>query len=103
MPINKKALLLAALILGAASQALANAPDVYPDSIQSAQKWSGHRPRTAEMLAANRDAFGSARINSDSTIWRERASVRWPSAHASTCPWLEGYPDCHPGDFQAKE
>jgi hypothetical protein len=103
--LNKKALLLAALILGVASEAWANGLDVYPDGIRSAPTWSGHGRPAAEMLAANRGALGSARINPDSRIWREPALVRRPSTNASMCPSLEGYPDCHPGldEFQARE
>lgn len=40
--------------------------------------------------------LGWLRIDSDSTISRERASARGSSTNAPTCPWLEGYPDCHP-------
>jgi hypothetical protein len=103
--LNKKALLLAALILGVASEALANGLDVFPDSIHSVPKWSGHSRQAAEMLASNRGALGSARINPNSMIWHERAPVRRPSTNGSACPWLEGYPDCHAdaNDFQSKE
>jgi hypothetical protein len=103
--LNKTALLSAAVILGIASEALANGLDVYPDSIQGVSKWSGHRWPAAEMLASNRVAVGSAHTNPNSMIWHERALVRWPSTNGSACPWLEGYPDCHPDadDFQSRE
>jgi hypothetical protein len=81
--LDKKALLLAALILGAASEALANGPDVYSDRIQSAPKWSSHPRQATEMIASDRDALGSARINPNPMTWHERTSVRRPSTNGS--------------------
>jgi hypothetical protein len=80
--INKKALLLAILILGAASEAFASDYDGNQGTAQITQQLS------------DRAAMGRARAHPDSTIWRERASAKRPSMTAPTCPWLEGYPDC---------
>jgi len=73
--------LLAVLMLGIAS---------------AAQAGSGHHG------ASNRDFV---RIHLAPTVSVVRASARQPSMNAPsrqsttnalTCPWLEGYPDCHP-------
>jgi hypothetical protein len=66
---NTKFTLAAALVLGAASAALANDIDVNPSSTQSAREWAqylGHKQKHESAFAAN------------------------------ACPELEGYPDCHP-------
>jgi hypothetical protein len=97
--INKKTLLLAALILGAASEALANRLDIHRDSIESTQEWPDHRQQTqahASALSSNRGSLGWARVHPESKIWGERGTAGRPSANMATCPWLEGYPDCHP-------
>jgi hypothetical protein len=59
----------AALVLGAASAALANDIHVNPSSTPSAREWAqylGHKQTHENAFASN------------------------------TCPALEGYPDCHP-------
>lgn len=66
---NTKVALATALVLGAASAALANDIDVNPSSTQSAREWAaylGHKQK-------HENAFSS-----------------------NACPELEGYPDCHP-------
>lgn len=99
MFINKKTLLLAALILGAASGALADGLDIYQDTIQSTQLWShpGRQPQTrAKALPSDHGSLGWASARPESTISRERRAVGRHGANVATCPWLEGYPDCHP-------
>jgi hypothetical protein len=66
---NTKIAIAAALVLGAASAAVANDIDVNPSSTQSAREWAqylGYEQKHEITLASN------------------------------TCPALEGYPDCHP-------
>jgi hypothetical protein len=75
MSINTKITLAAALVLGAASAALANDIDVNPSSTQSAREWTqylAHRQKDENRLAYN------------------------------ACPALEGYPDCHPDDSASR-
>jgi hypothetical protein len=69
MFINTKITLAAALVVGAASAALASDIDVNPSSSQSAREWAqylGHKQKHENTFAS------------------------------SACPALEGYPDCHP-------
>jgi hypothetical protein len=83
MTTKTKLALAAVLLLGIASAAQAGS--------------SGHEA----------SGLGRERIHLDLTISHERASARQPSMNAPsrlpsinapTCPGLEGYPDCHPGD-----
>ena len=99
MYINRKALLLVALILGAASEALADGLDSYQVTIQSTQQWSSPRRQSqthAKTLASDHGSLGWASVHPQSTISGERRAARRPGANVATCPWLEGYPDCHP-------
>lgn len=66
---NTKIALAAAFVLGAASAALANDIDVNPSSAPSAQEWAQNLGQEQK----HENTFAS-----------------------STCPALEGYPDCHP-------
>lgn len=69
MFINTRIAIAAALVLGAASAALANDIDVNPSSTQSAREWAqylGHKEKHENAFVSN------------------------------DCPALEGYPDCHP-------
>ena len=69
MFMNTKITLAAALVLGAASAALANDIDANPSSTQSAREWAqylGHQEKHENAFVSN------------------------------DCPALEGYPDCHP-------
>jgi hypothetical protein len=64
-----KIALAAALVLGAASAALANDIDVNPSLAQSAREWAEYLGQKQK----HQNAFAS-----------------------DTCPALEGYPGCHP-------
>jgi hypothetical protein len=64
---NTKIALATALVLGAASAALANDIDVNPSSTQSAREWAQYLGQKHEITFAS-----------------------------NACPALEGYPDCHP-------
>ena len=99
MYINKKTLLLAALILGADSEASADGLDFYRGTIQSTQQWSNTRRQSqthSKALASDHGSPGWASVDPESTISRERRAARRPGANVATCPSLEGYPDCHP-------
>ena len=70
MLINTKIDHSAFMILFATSAAIANDLETSPAGTQSASKWSDypdHKQTRGRLVASN-----------------------------STCPWLEGYPDCHP-------
>ena len=98
MYLNKKALLSAALILGAASEALANGLHIPQDGVSSAEEWLDHREQTqihASAPASNRGGLSWARVRPESKIWRD-LSKGARSANVLTCPSMEGYPDCHP-------
>jgi hypothetical protein len=99
MYVNKKTLLLAALILGAASEALADGLDIYQVTIQSTQQWPNPRRQSqthAKTLASDHASLGWASVHPEWTISRERGAAKRRGANVATCPWLEGYPDCHP-------
>jgi len=99
MYINKKTLLLATLILGAASQALADGLDIYPVTIQTTQQWSSPRRQSqthVKALASDHGSPGWTGVHPESTISRGNRAARPARANVATCPWLEGYPDCHP-------
>jgi hypothetical protein len=68
--IHTKIVVSAFTVLFATSAAMANAFETSPARTQSAPKWSDYPDR---MQTRGRHA-----------------------ASNSTCPWLEGYPDCHP-------
>ena len=99
MYLNKKALLSAALILGAASEALANGLHIRQDGLSSAEEWLDHREQTqihASAPASNRGRLSWARARSVSKIWPDLSKGAQPGAAVVTCPSMEGYPDCHP-------
>jgi hypothetical protein len=68
--IHTKVALSAFMVLFATSAAMANDLETSPAGTQSAPKWSDYPDHM-----------------------QTRGS---PVASNSTCPWLEGYPDCHP-------
>jgi hypothetical protein len=85
---NTKIALSAALLLAATSATLAN------DGI-SAAKFSehlGHGQKKALALTS----YGRLRPVPGSTIRLEWGTLARPIPNASSCPSLEGYPDCHP-------
>jgi hypothetical protein len=94
MPINIKIALSAALILTVASAALANDLDPGASGI-SARKWSEH-PGHGQKKAPASSGYVGSQLVPGSTVWREWGAAGQAAPNASSCPWLEGYPDCHP-------
>jgi hypothetical protein len=97
--IHAKIALSAFLILFAASAAMANDLETSPAGTQSARKWSDYPDHTqtrGKAVASNSyDGPDWERV-SGSAIWRQSDAGKEQNANSSTCPWLEGYPDCHP-------
>jgi|SRR6516162_2097627 hypothetical protein len=97
MLINRKIALSAALILNVAFGALADDLKRNPNGIDSMRKWADHLGREREkiVLSNNKGSPDWALINPGATSWRALGAARQPSPNASSCPLLEGYPDCH--------
>jgi hypothetical protein len=96
MYLDQKKLLLTALILGAASQALADGLDNLQATIQATQPRPHHRRQAdlpAKAIALYRGSLDRARVHRASTTSQNSVSHLGPVV--ATCPWLEGYPDCH--------
>jgi hypothetical protein len=94
-----KLVIATALILGAASAALANDIETNPSEAQSAGEWAhylGQKQKPQKAFAPRSYQSLDRSTVSASPIIRRGAKAA-EQAHASTvpCPTLEGYPDCH--------
>jgi hypothetical protein len=92
-------ILATALVLGAASAALANDIETNPSEAQSAREWAQYlgqkqKPRNASTPRSYESLDRASVFVSPTT---RRASKAAGRAYVSTvpCPTLEGYPDCH--------
>ena len=94
-----KLVIATALVLGAASAALANDIETNPSEAQSAREWAqylGQQQKPQKAFAPRTYQSLDRATVSASPIIRRRPKAA-EQAHASTvpCPTLEGYPDCH--------
>ena len=104
MFIHRKIVLSVFLVQFAASAALANHLETSPTGSHSPRKWSAyphHVQNLGNAIVSNSHVDWES--ISGSAVWPQSDAGREQNAIASTCPWLEGYPDCHPDDLYQRD